>query len=79
MTIKGIRHLVHMITKVPEGDGDSAAPCTAGTPASTAPPSAPSEAGTRDAALDEDRTPWPAEMAAPSFMILSVRPPRDEE
>nr|WSX49466.1 hypothetical protein OG409_11190 [Streptomyces sp. NBC_00974] len=81
MTCKGIRHLVRLITTAAEGDRDSAAPFSAGAPTSTAPPSPPassSEAGGRDAVTGEGGAPWPAEMAAPSFMVLSVRPRREE-
>ncbi|MET9469079.1 hypothetical protein ABZY44_30650 [Streptomyces sp. NPDC006544] len=80
MTLKGIRHLARMITKDSEGDGDSRAPFPAETPASPSPPPAPSsEAGGRDAAEDDSSTPWPVDMAAPSFMILAVRPRREGE
>lgn len=79
MTIKGIRRLVHAIVTAPEAPRVAPSPVSSAGPPSTArPPAAVRDADRRDDVIDRGTGPWAVEMAAPSFMILAVRPRREE-
>lgn len=77
MTIKGIRHLARMLT-ASDAEGDSPSPFTSADAPSTTRSGSDHDAGSRDEVIDLSSGPRAVEMAAPSFMILSVRPRRED-
>ncbi|MGR4884815.1 hypothetical protein ACIPUC_36145 [Streptomyces sp. LARHCF249] len=73
MTIARIRRLVLKIVTAFEPEADDARPAS---PVSARPVRAPAPQRAVAPGAGNDRHPWISEMAAPSFMILSVRPRR---